>query len=138
MKRRWLAYLTASILALVVVALCISLELEKGEATRVQWVSFISDGFFLAAVLYVGCAVLTFIAEAGNFYGLQFLGHTLVRLFSPRDRREERKDYFTYCTEKKARQAEKGRSSVKWVMLQVGLACLVLSVLCVMVYYRMS
>ena len=139
MKRRWPAYLIATALAVVIALLCVSMELENGEADAAMRVSFFSDGFFLSAVMYMGCGLLTFIAEAGNFYGLQFLGYTLVRVFSPRKERfEDRKDYFTYCTEKKAKQAEKGKSSVKWVMLHVGRVCLAASVLCAAVYYRMA
>lgn len=139
MKRRWPAYLIATALAVVIALLCVSMELENGEADAAMRVFFFSDGFFLSAVLYMGCGLLTFISEAGNFYGLQFLGYTLVRVFSPRKERfEDRKDYFTYCTEKKAKQAEKGKSSVKWVMLHVGLVCLAASVLCAAVYYRMA
>ena len=139
MKRRWPAYLIATALAVVIALLCVSMELENGEADAAMRVSFFSDGFFLSAVMYMGCGLLTFIAEAGNFYGLQFLGYTLVRVFSPRKERfEDRKDYFTYCTEKKAKQAEKGKSSAKWVMLHVGLVCLAASVLCAAVYYRMA
>ena len=131
MKRRWPAYLIATALAVVIALLCVSMELENGEADAAMRVSFFSDGFFLSAVMYMGCGLLTFIAEAGNFYGLQFLGYTLVRVFLPRKERfEDRKDYFTYCTEKKAKQAEKGKSSAKWVMLHVGLGCLAASVLC--------
>ena len=138
MKRRWPAYLIATALAVVIALLCVSMELENGEADAAMRVSFFSDGFFLSAVLYMGCGLLTFISEAGNFYGLQFLGYTLVRVFSPRKERfEDRKDYFTYCLEKKAKQAEKGKSSVKWVMLNVGLGCLTLSVILVAVFYRM-
>ena len=139
MKRRALAYLIAAALAVVIALLCVSMEMENGEADAALRISFFSDGFFLSAVIYIGCGLLTFIAEAGNFYGLQFLGYTLVRVFSPRkDRFEDRKDYFTYCTEKKAKQAEKGKSSVKWVMLHVGLGCLAASVILVMVFYRMA
>ena len=139
MKRRALAYLIASALAVAIVLLCVSMELENGGADTALKVSFFSDGFFLAAVMYIGCGLLTFIAEAGNFYGLQFLGYTLVRVFSPRKERfEDRKDYFTYCTEKKARQAEKGKSSVKWVMLHVGLVCLAVSAILALVFYRMA
>ena len=139
MKRRALAYLIAAALAVAIALLCVSMEMENGQADAALTVSFFSDGFFLSAVLYMGCGLLTFIAEAGNFYGLQFLGYTLVRVFSPRKERfEDRKDYFTYCTEKKAKQAEKGKSSVKWVMLHVGLVCLAASAILALVFYRMA
>ena len=76
--------------------------------------------------------------EAGNFYGIQFLGYTLVRLFSFRkDRFDDRKDYFTHCTEKEAKQKDQGKSVAKWIMLHVGLGCLVLSVVFAFVFYQM-
>ena len=67
--------------------------------------------------------------KAGNFYVLQYLWHTVVRLFSPSKRHlEEKKDYFTYCQEKKERRAEEGKPPLKSAMLFVGLGCLALSV----------
>ena len=67
--------------------------------------------------------------KAGNFYVLQYLWHTVVRLFSPSKRHlEEKKDYFAYCQEKKERRAEEGKPPLKSAMLFVGLGCLALSV----------
>ena len=138
-KKRWLGPLIAIALALVTALLCVLLELEDGENSPAMLVQYISNGFFLSAVLFLGCGILTFIAEAGNFYGLQYLGYTLVRVFSPRKERfEDRKDYFTYCTEKQAKQTEKGKSSAKWIMLYVGLGCLALSVIFAFVFYQMT
>lgn len=136
--KRWLSYLIAAAIALVIALLCISFEVEDKGTSPALLVQYLSDGCFLSAVLFLGCGALTFIAEAGNFYGIQFLGYTLVRLFSFRKERfDDRKDYFTYCTEKQARQKEKGKSAAKWVMLHVGLGCLVLSVVFAFVFYRM-
>ena len=138
-KKNWLSYLIAIALALVSALLCVLLELEAGESSPAMLVQYISNGFFLSAVLFLGCGILTFIAEAGNFYGLQYLGYTLVRVFSPRKERfDDRKDYFTYCTEKQAKQTEKGKSSAKWIMLFVGLGCLVLSASFAFVFYQLT
>ncbi|MGN0564302.1 MAG: hypothetical protein ACI4LH_06135 [Candidatus Heritagella sp.] len=138
MKKRWLGYLGASALALVVALFCVSFEAEEKGTSPALWMQFFSDGFFLSAVLFLGCGALTFIAEAGNFYGIQFLGYTLVRLFSFRKERfDDRKDYFTYCTEKMAKQKEKGKSAAKWIMLYVGLGCLALSLGFAFIFYGM-
>ena len=137
-KKRWLSYLIAAAAALGIAFLCISFEVEDKGTSPALWMQFLSDGFFLSAVLFLGCGALTFIAEAGNFYAIQFLGYTLVRLFSFRKERfDDRKDYFTYCTVKQAKQKEKGKSAAKWIMLHVGLVCLVLSGIFAFVFYRM-
>ena len=140
MKRgkRWLSYLGTVALALVIALLCVSLETEDRGHDPVLLVQSFSNGFFLSAVLLLGCGILTFIAEAGNFYGIQYLGYTLVRLFSlNKDRFHDRKDYFTYCTEKQANQAEKGKSTAKWILVQVGLGCLAISAILAFAFYRM-
>lgn len=109
-------------------------EKAGGAASVMQ---YLSDGFFTAAVLYIGCSVLMFIEEAGNFYGLQYLWHTVVRLFSPSKRHlEEKKDYFTYCQEKKERRAWEGKTPLKSAMLFVGLGCLALSLLFMFAFYQ--
>ena len=138
-KRRWPAYLGAAALALIIALLCISFEAENGGTGSAHLVQYISDGCFLSAVLYLGFGILTWIAEAGNFYGIQFLGYTLLRLFSFRKERfADRKDYFTYCTEKQAKQKETGGSAAKWVMLHIGLVCLALSGIFAAVFYQMA
>ena len=110
--------------------LVISFEVDTYGKNTTLLIQFFSDGFFTSAVLYLGSSALVFISEAGNFYGIQYLGYSLVRIFSSRkDRFEDRKGYFTYCTEKKAKMKEKGKSSLKWVLLRVGLGCLFLSVI---------
>ncbi|MGM9538247.1 MAG: hypothetical protein ACI3VN_07945, partial [Candidatus Onthomonas sp.] len=92
-KKRWPAYLIGAGIALAIALLCVSFEVEYGESGSAWLMQYISDGFFLSAVLYLGFGILTFIAEAGNFYGIQFLGSPLVRLFSFRKERfEDRKD----------------------------------------------
>ena len=99
----------------------------------------LSNGCFIVSVLYIGCSVLMYIQEAGNFYGIQFLFYTMAPLFSPRkSRAAERKTYYTYCLEKKERQAAEGKSPVKPAMLLVGIVCLALSLLFMEMFYRVQ
>ena len=117
-------------IAAAITLMVVSLETDTYGETSVLRMHFFSDGFFTSAVLYLGSSVLIFISEAGNFYGIQYLGYSLIRIFSFRnDRFEDRKDYFTYCTEKKAKIKEQGKSALKWALLRVGLVCLIFSVI---------
>ncbi|MGN0793559.1 MAG: DUF3899 domain-containing protein [Aristaeellaceae bacterium] len=136
-KRTLITYAALVAVAAVVVLMVISFASGQeagGEAARLMHAS---DGCFTVAVLYIGCSVLVFIQEAGNFYGIQFLFHTMVRQFSPRKRSsDDRKSYFIYCQEKKERMAVEGRSPVKSAMLLVGLVCLLLAVAFAALFYR--
>ena len=137
MKKRWLSYAIAAVPALAIALLCVCFEAGDRGISPALRIQYLSDGFFLSAVLFLGCGMLICIADAGNFYGIQFLGYTLVRMFSPsKERFGARKDYFTYCTEKQAKQKEKGPPGAKWVMIHVGLGCLVLSLVFAFVFYR--
>ncbi|MGN1148021.1 MAG: DUF3899 domain-containing protein [Lachnospiraceae bacterium] len=137
-KRRWNTYLAAIAVAIAIAFINIYFEISTYGKETVLLMHFFSDGFFVSAVLYLGCGALVFISDAGNFYGIQYLGYAVVYLFSFRKERfEQRKDYYTYCMEKKAKQKERGKDSVKWVLLFVGLGCLLFSVIFAVIFYQM-
>ena len=98
----------------------------------------LSDGFFAAAVLVIGCGLLVCIQDAGNFYGISFLFHTLTRRFFPGRERGESGTYFDYCMERRERRAAEGKSPVKPAMLLSGLCCLTLALLFTALFYRLS
>lgn len=138
-KKRWFTYLGAALLALLIAFFTIYFEIDTYGTGSALLVQFISDGFFTSAMLFLGCGGLALISETGNFYGIQYLGYTLVHLFSFRKERfDNRKDYFTYCTEKEAKQKEKGKNSLKWALLYVGIGCLIISVVCAVIFYQMA
>ena len=98
----------------------------------------LSDGFFTAAVLVIGCGLLVCIQDAGNFYGMQFLVHTLTRrLFPNRECGNSKMTYFDYCMEKRERRAAEGKSPVKPAMLLSGLGCLALALLFTALFYKL-
>lgn len=138
-KKKFITYGVLLVLAAAIVLMVVSFELSSWEPGTVTITKCLSDGFFTVAVLYIGCGVLVLIQEAGNFYGIQFLFHTLVRLFSFRkDREDDRKTYFAYCQDKKERQAAEGKSPVKSALIAMGLVCLVLSLSFMAAFYRLA
>lgn len=138
LKRNLITYGVLAAVAAAVVLAVAGFELSSRESGTVSAMRYLSDGFFTVSVLYIGCSILVFIQEAGNFYGIQFLFYTLVRLFSFRkDRMEEKKNYFVYCQEKKERQAAEGKSPVKSAMFLTGLVCLALSLGFTALFYRL-
>ena len=111
-------------------------ELGSREGGAALLMQALSDGFFAAAVLVTGCGLLVVIQDAGNFYGMQFLFHTLTRRFFPnRERGDSKMTYFDYCLEKRERRAAEGKSPVKPAMLLSGLGCLAL--LFTALFYRL-
>ena len=138
-SKLWITYLVLAAIAGVIVLAAVSFERQTHGPGAAQVVQYLSDGFFTAAVLYVGCSLLMYIQEAGNFYGIQFLFYTMAHLFSPRkSRAAERKTYYTYCLEKKERQAAEGKSPVKPAMLLMGIVCLALSLMFMEMFYRVQ
>lgn len=134
-KKSWITYLSLAAIAIAIALIVICFERDTYGKDTVLLIHFISDGFFASAVLYLGFGLMTFISDAGNFYGLQYLGYTLVRLFSFKDK--SKKDYYTYCIEKRERQKTKRNPSVKWILLLIGLICLAISAVSAVAYYRM-
>ena len=122
-----------------IVLLVAGFELSSRGGGTAPLMQSLSDGFFAASVLVIGCGLLVCIQEAGNFYGIQFLFHTLTRRFFPnRERADSKTTYFDYCLEKRERRAAEGKSPVKPAMLLSGLGCLALAVLFTALFYRLS
>lgn len=138
-KKRLITYVALAAVAVVVLLIALSLETgpeATGPAARLMNAS---NGCFAVAVLYIGCSILVFVQEAGNFYGIQFLFHTMAQRFSlKKSSREERKSYYIYCQEKKERQEAEGKSPIKSAMLLVGLVCLLLSAALAALFYRLK
>lgn len=138
MKKTLTTYLVLVVIAAAILAATVSFELgSHGSGTR-QVMQYLSDGCFTTAALYIGCGVLMAIQNAGNFYGVQYLFYTMTRLFSFRQSRyDERKDYFSYCADKRERRRAEGRSHLQPALIAVGLVCLVLSIAFTVLFYRL-
>lgn len=137
-KNSRITYLSLAVLAIVIAFAVVQFEMSTYGDGGVLLMHFVSDGFFASAVFYLGLGLLTFISDAGNFYGIQYLGYTLAYLFSFKKSFEDKKDYFTYCMEKQEKQKTKKGLSVKWILILIGLICLFISVVFAALYYRMG
>ena len=138
-KRIWISYLVAIAIAAAIALMAIGFEMEAYGNHSVLLLEFLSDGFFISAVLYLGCSILMFIEEAGNFYGIQYLGYLVLCMFSFRKERfENRKTYYEFCKEKKAKRDERGKTSLKWILLFVGLGCLAISLIFLFLFYQIG
>ena len=87
-----------------------------------------------------GSTIVLDFEGTGNFYRVYLTkeGSNLVhRVEIVENNCLIRKDYFTYCTEKQANQAEKGKSTAKWILIQVGLGYLAISAILAFAFYRM-
>ena len=137
LKRKFITYGVLLAIAAAIVLMVVGFEVSTREPGTALILQSLSDGFFTVSVLFIGCSILLFIQDAGNFYGIQYLFYTMVRLFSFRkDSLEDKKTYYVYCQEKKERQAVEGKSPVKSAMFLLGLASLALSVFFVMRFYQ--
>lgn len=138
-KKTLTTYAVLLVIAAALVLAVVSFELSTREGGAALLLHAFSDGLFTAAVLYIGLGLLVLIQEAGNFYGIQFLFHTLTRRFFPnRERADSKTTYFDYCLEKRERRAAEGKSPAKAAMLLSGLGCLALAVLFTALFYRLS
>lgn len=135
-KKSWITYLSLTVLAIAIALMVVHYETGIYGKETALLIHFISDGFFVSAVFYLGFGILTFISEAGNFYGLQYLGYTLVFLFSVRKNQADKKDYFTYCMEKREKDKTKKGHPVKWILIFIGLICLAIAVIAAVLFYQ--
>ncbi len=139
MPYRRITYLVLLAIVAAILISTISFEIGSHGSGTAAVMTCLSDGLFTCAVLYVGCSILMYIEEAGNFYGIQYLWHTVIRLVSfNKKRAEEKKDYFTCCREKRERREEEGKTPLKSAMLFIGLGCLALAFLFAFFYYKIS
>ena len=109
-KKRLITYAALSAVAVVAVLIALSLGTDPGTAGSAARLMNASNGCFAVAVLYIGCSVLVFIQEAGNFYGIQFLFHTMAQRFSLR-KTAARKEKPITSTARRRRSARRRRES---------------------------
>ena len=137
-NRKWVGWLISALGALLVAGLFTAYELSSYDYSTVLLMHALADGFFAAAVLYLGFGLLMLIAEAGNFYGISYLMYSLIATFSPRrrDAARRKKDYFTYCLEKEEKKKDGKSGLERYRGILLGAGALVISLFFTWMFYR--
>ena len=138
-KSKLISYLVLLGIAALIVGLTVSFEAPNLGGGNGALMRCLSDGFFTTAALFLGCGVLMMIQDAGNFYGVSYLFYTMVKLFSfGKGHYEEKKNYYTYCLEKRERRKAEGVSPLRPALLILGACALLLSFAFVGLFYKQS
>ncbi len=103
--------------------------------TPAWWCRSFSDGFFLAAMLFIGFGGLMWVSTTGFFDMFSYGFSSLLVLFTGWKNPKEHKHFYEYKMEKEAKREGKGWPAS---ILFVGLGCLVLSLLLLGCYYMIG
>ena len=119
--------ITATVGALLALGI-MALEGIFSAADTETVLKYLCDGLFIAGALMAGIAGLLFVYDQGMFDVLTYGVHQVVRTFTKRDLREEKKDFYDYRKEK---HAEK---KTMWHVLFCGVGFVLLGVIVYMIY----
>lgn len=131
-KKNLIPYAAAAVIALLITA---AVALHQGFAfgqSPVLMCRFLSDGFFVSGLLLTGFGGLVWVSTTGFFDIFSYGFKSLLVLFSPLKKPHEHEKFYEY---KVAKDAKRGKA--KPFLLVVGLACIALSLICLMLYYNL-
>ena len=131
-KRSWKPYAVVAAIALAItaaVAVYQGLAPGLGAALTCR---FLSDGFFVSGLLLTGFGGLVWVSTTGFFDIFSYGFKSLLVLFSPMKKPHEHEKFYEY---KLAKDAKRGKP--QYSLLVVGLACVALSLICLMLYYNL-
>ena len=95
---------------------------------------FLSDGFFVSTVIFLGLGLLLWISTTGFFDIFSYGFKSLLVLFTPLKKASEHPHYYEYKCEKDATRSSK---HINYTVLWAGLICLGLSLLALLLYYQL-
>lgn len=95
---------------------------------------YLSDGFFVSAVIFVGLGVLLWISTTGFFDIFSYAFKSLLVLFSPLKKASEHPHYYEYKCEKDAKREGK---PITHTVLVAGLIVLALCLISLALYYHL-
>ena len=92
----------------------------------------LSDGFFVAGLLFTGLGALVWVSSTGFFDMFSYGIHSLLVLFTALRRPEDHVSFYDY---KLAKEAKRGKPMRH--ILVIGLALVALSAACLYLYYQL-
>ncbi len=95
---------------------------------------YLSDGLFVSALVFVSFGALMWISTTGFFDIFSYAFNSLLVLFTPLKKPSEQKHYYEYKSEREAKRQGK---PVTHTVLITGLIFLALSLLALMLYYKL-
>ena len=135
-KDRLLHYGINGIIAVGIAVMVANYELKNYGYSTVNWFRFLCDGFFAAAVVYLGFGLLGLVAKAGNFYAFSYLFHVARTTFmSYKEPLAKKKSFYEYVEEKRAKDLS-GNSKYHGRMLILGIVCLMVSMVFLGLFYK--
>ncbi len=131
-KRLWLQYLiTAAIGAGASVAIAFGRGLSAPH-TGSELAAICSDGLFVTGLLLTALGLLIWIATTGFFDIFSYAFKSLLLLFSSLRKPQDHIKYVDYKAEK-----EEKRHKSNFVLLFTGIGFILLSLLCLWLYYTL-
>ncbi len=134
-KTPLLSYAIQAALALIIAFLGARASGFTPEAEPAWICRYLSDGFFVAAVMLTGMGLLIWVSATGFFDMLRYGFSSLLVLFTPLKDPRDHKHFYEWKCEREAKRAGK---PVTWSTLFVGLGCLALSLLFLALYYNLG
>ena len=132
-KQKWLIIgITAAFSLTVTVAMLASRNVLS-QQSFVETARIVCDAFFVPAVFIGGIGLLMAISETGFFDMVSYGFKSLIRLFTPYDKRVGRGGYYEYKVDMEEKR--KGSPKIYPCILWVALADLVVSLVFFALYY---
>ena len=135
LNKKTLVSIAVQLLIALVIAIPVAIgqgfSLAGDAALNCRW---LSDGFFVSAVIFVGFGGLFWVSTTGFFDIFSYAFKSLFVLFSPLKKAGEFPHYYDYKCEKDAKREGK---PITHTVLVVGLICLAASLICLALYYKL-
>ncbi len=132
-KQKWLIIGIASAFSLTVTVAMLVSGKAFAQKEFVETARIICDAFFVPAVFIGGIGLLMAISETGFFDIISYGFKSLIRLFTPYDKRVGRGGYYEYKVDMEEKR--KGSPKIYPCILWVALADLVISLVFFALYY---